>query len=365
MSKIFVVLSCFLISLSLVADENPFAEMDEVWSGYEKAVTKEYKDYEDGEIKAWNDMKKRISAKWSDSLMPKKKVYVEYTNNDNSRVRIDYEKGKVYVEGLVKKGAKGAMNTARGLISKAMSHIFKKKDILDSSSINWSGILKDVKSAGKYGLSAIAKRIDLVTRKSTKSIKTIRAKDKVPRELYRVSFDMVPNYVKRRASKFMPTVELWSKKYNLDPSFVLAIMRQESAFNPRARSHIPAYGLMQIVPKYAGLEVMREVAGKNIKPGAAFLYTPEKNIMVGTTYLQLLRDKYFPYVKDRLKQQFLITCSYNWGPHRIQRAFKKKRISLSMSHNELYEKLRKIAPKETSIYLKKVTKYAMDFKNIK
>ncbi len=37
-------------------------------------------------------------------------------------------------------------------------------------------------------------------------------------------------------------------------------------------------------------EVLKAVTGKNTKPDEDFLYDPEKNIMVGATYVHILRD---------------------------------------------------------------------------
>ena len=47
-----------------------------------------------------------------------------------------------------------------------------------------------------------------------------------------------------------------SRAYGLDPYLVLAVMKTESTFNSRARSHKGAMGIMQILPSTA-----REVAG--------------------------------------------------------------------------------------------------------
>jgi membrane-bound lytic murein transglycosylase C len=75
-------------------------------------------------------------------------------------------------------------------------------------------------------------------------------------------------------------------------------MRQESAFNPRARSWVGALGLMQIYPPYAGKEVFKIVKHQDATPSDDFLYDPKNNIMMGATFLQILRDRYFADIKD-------------------------------------------------------------------
>ena len=46
--------------------------------------------------------------------------------------------------------------------------------------------------------------------------------------------------------KYKDVVDEYSKEYNLNPLFVLSIIKAESKFNPDAHSHKGAYGLMQI-----------------------------------------------------------------------------------------------------------------------
>ena len=65
------------------------------------------------------------------------------------------------------------------------------------------------------------------------------------------------------------------KQSEMDPLFFLSLMRQESAFNPAARSGVGARGLMQLMPATA--RGIRRVS-------KAQLFQPEINIEVGTKY---------------------------------------------------------------------------------
>lgn len=80
-----------------------------------------------------------------------------------------------------------------------------------------------------------------------------------------------------------------SARFGVRPEYIYAIMRQESAFDPNARSHMDAFGLMQLLP-----EVAKQTAEKN---GIAFnepndLYDPETSILIGTSHLRELMDRY-------------------------------------------------------------------------
>ncbi len=63
-----------------------------------------------------------------------------------------------------------------------------------------------------------------------------------------------------------------AKAQSLDPLILLSIMRQESAFNPRARSRVGARGLMQVMPPTA-----RFIASGSSRN----LYDPATNVKVG------------------------------------------------------------------------------------
>lgn len=94
---------------------------------------------------------------------------------------------------------------------------------------------------------------------------------------------------------------------SLSPSWVYAVIRQESAFNPQARSRVGARGLMQLMPATA-----RHVAKRlNLsRPGPAELLTPAINIKLGTAYLREVLDK----LSDN---PVLATAAYNAGPRRV------------------------------------------------
>jgi soluble lytic murein transglycosylase len=92
-------------------------------------------------------------------------------------------------------------------------------------------------------------------------------------------------------------------KHKLDPAWIAAEIRAESVFNPRARSGANAMGLMQVLPE-TGAGVARRLG----RPwsGAASLYDPETNIVLGTAYLREMKEKYGrPYVA---------IAAYNAGP---------------------------------------------------
>jgi soluble lytic murein transglycosylase-like protein len=70
--------------------------------------------------------------------------------------------------------------------------------------------------------------------------------------------------------------------YPVPPALVKAVIRRESAFNPRARSRVGAIGLMQVMPFNARKVGLRE----------AELWDPDRNILGGTRLLAALLRYY-------------------------------------------------------------------------
>lgn len=341
----------FILLMGTVISQPGFADPKVEWEKYVNQTKTSFKTFAEAEEKTWEMAKNRVLQKWNDGALPAQKVYVKYFEDDFTRAKIDYENGTVVIETLQESNNNSPIK-AKESIQKTLSSIIDSDSSLDSI------LVKDEISNSTMPTSEIVSTII----KDISADAATPGSDKVSREHYQVTFKLVPNFIKLRASKLRPTVEIWAQKYNLDPAFILAIIRQESSFNPKARSKVGAIGLMQIMPQFAGSEVLKAVTGKNITPGTELLYDPAQNIMIGSTYLQLLRDQYFSNVKENEKRIYLMTASYNWGPHRIKTAIKKGRLSEKASSDEIFDRLQQIAPSETQEYLRKVKTYTSEFR---
>jgi len=93
-----------------------------------------------------------------------------------------------------------------------------------------------------------------------------------------------------------------------EPALIHAIARQESEFDPGARSGANARGLMQLLNSTAAATARR--IGQPYA-GAASLYDPEVNVTLGSAYVQELVDRFDgSYV--------LALAAYNAGPSRAR-----------------------------------------------
>ena len=113
----------------------------------------------------------------------------------------------------------------------------------------------------------------------------------------------LPAYTLMYPFFFRDIIKSEAQRWNVDPYFVSAVIRQESSFNPEALSPVGAVGLMQIMPATA-----RAIARELHEPFSIdSLYHPSANIRYGTYYLRKLLDQFN-------ENEVLVLASYNGGP---------------------------------------------------
>lgn len=100
-----------------------------------------------------------------------------------------------------------------------------------------------------------------------------------------------------------------AKRRAIDPAWVYAVVRQESAMMPFVRSHVGAVGLMQVMPQ-TGKEIANQLQLSHYDTSQ--LLKPETNIHFGSYYLHQA-------FKEFDHNPVLATAAYNAGPHRIRK----------------------------------------------
>jgi soluble lytic murein transglycosylase len=96
----------------------------------------------------------------------------------------------------------------------------------------------------------------------------------------------------------------------LDPYLVAAVVREESSFDPQARSRVGARGLMQLMPDTA-----RQLAKRRGLPaGDDMLADPGANLALGSAYLSGLMKEF--------GEPRLAVAAYNAGPARVREWWK-------------------------------------------
>jgi soluble lytic murein transglycosylase len=111
---------------------------------------------------------------------------------------------------------------------------------------------------------------------------------------YRLRFPLHHENVLRREAR----------KNAIDPAWVAAQTRAESAFMPRARSPANAMGLMQLLPSTAAMTAKRLGIPYT---GQASLYDPETNMVLGTAHMRHELDQHGGVAYQAI-------AAYNAGP---------------------------------------------------
>ena len=122
---------------------------------------------------------------------------------------------------------------------------------------------------------------------------------KVNASLYTAQANSVSDRLTPR-QKIQDIVSRISKKHGVDEKLVNALIKQESGFNPNAKSKVGAMGLMQLMPSTAkGLGVTNPM-------------DPEQNVEGGVKYLKSMLNKYNGNI-------ILALAAYNAGPGAVDK----------------------------------------------
>ncbi|MGB7201333.1 MAG: lytic transglycosylase domain-containing protein [Pyrinomonadaceae bacterium] len=103
-------------------------------------------------------------------------------------------------------------------------------------------------------------------------------------------------------------IKYWAAQRQLDPYQVAGLIRQESVFNPRARSGANAHGLMQLLVPTAN-SMAKKYVSKTSMVTPALLYEAPLNIELGTAYMKEQLAKF-----GRIEY---MAVAYNAGPGRV------------------------------------------------
>ena len=114
----------------------------------------------------------------------------------------------------------------------------------------------------------------------------------------------------------------YSKKYNLDPYLVFAVINAESGFDKHATSSKNAKGLMQITESTA--KEVNEITNSVDSLNEENIYNEDINIELGCQYLASLISRYNG-------NYYLAICSYNAGIGNVDKWISQGQISQDLN----------------------------------
>ena len=381
----------------------------------DEKITKKYDELEKKEKKKREKFKKEVEKKWDSFKESTSKTYVTYSKDLNSRTIVDFEKGEVTIEVIMDEdeGQNGSYNLdldkrghiqiagknnlrkiilsiSTSLVNKAITFPLQEKEkqdnlvgskdskALDSkfakllSNIfkekgdDGQPILKDqlVDARGKAvkGMSNTLNFAKTVVGTQSKKVRMHFSKDGKKRTIISLKLPLSDDHIAKRRDRYKDLIVIEARRFNIPPEIALAIAETESAFNPKAKSHVPAYGLMQLVPKTGARDAYQWIYKKDKHISGKYLFKPKNNVELGCAYLSMIRHHYFSGIRDDELAYICAIPAYNTGVGNVSKALvdqtnirKASKKANKMDADELYDKLyTDLGSKEAKNYLKKV-----------
>jgi membrane-bound lytic murein transglycosylase C len=294
------------------------ASEQEDFESYLRQQNESFHSYLDEQERNFEKFKADVKEKWGEFVGSTQKEWVMYENDKMSRSQVDFEKGTVTIDILMPVGEKQPIQIAEKKIKKQL-----EQTLSDKWPTKKNPLAGQIMGEKKQPLTK--KNVETFVKKELKpKIKITKlppTKDNVTKQKVSVTFKLVPEHLKIRAEKYKPNVLKYASKRKIDPSIVFGMIHTESCFNPMARSHIPAYGLMQIVPASGGVDAYQFVFNKKKKPTPKQLYQPDFNIRMGVAYLDKIKNVYFKKVENETSAYLMSVAAYNTGIGNVSKAF--------------------------------------------
>jgi len=319
---------------------------------YEQMVEANFKYYQSVFQESQKYMQQFIGAKWGEdnAKLSSKTTFTQYEDDFHSRQSVDFKNGEITIEFLDDKffdNIKAFEKKFNDLKSQTIEKSFLKDPVnqVAIKLLKDKNILKNttLKDDEKLLDKDILKPIKL-TKEDIKH-KIVKTKQGDKKVSY-IVIKMVSNQLQIKAKKYLPTVSNHTKRFDIKKSIVFGIIQTESDFNPMARSYVPAFGLMQIVPSTAGLDAYNALYHKKRILSPTYLYNANNNIEIGTKYIQIIQQQYLKGIKDKEKLFLCTTTAYNAGIGSLYRSLTSKtkkqpaiRKINQMSVKELYKHL--------------------------
>ncbi|WP_264907631.1 transglycosylase SLT domain-containing protein [Vibrio sp. STUT-A11] len=397
---------------------DPFAELDQEieqltvddtaeFEQWYAEHLKEFNQWQQAYLVDWDNKQKASIEKWSDNKIPSPEVIVVYDKQHDARTVVDLEKGEVTVSYLPKDEDKTGKNPDVDVVNAVIesnAQLWGEVGVPQPAEAKPTTVIVEEAKVQEKTFEQVKQKIEEQTERQMSQLdmfvaqgasvlseqkteqfvsqqkeemnkqkqkRIVKVKQaivqqeeklkKAPRKVVAYTVKIPKSSLSDRANKYLPAIKEEAGKRQLAPALVLAIMHEESHFNPKAKSHVPAYGLMQIVPTTAGHDVNKLYRGKDRPMRESDLYDPAVNIETGSAYLKILQSRYLKGIKDPQSATYSIIAAYNTGSGNVAKAFGERRVSRaikkinSMSSDEVYQQLIKNLPyEETRNYLKKV-----------
>lgn len=352
---------------------------------FREETNKQWEAYEQANKEAFEQFKKGIEQKWGagNFVESTRTSWVEYGEDGESRTSVDFEQEEARVEilmspeeaenaGLVKQKIAQAVKELalnKGKTKDYETEYEKPEPLLDEPVLkdqlqNAAGEIVTEENLDEYAEQVVEQQP--IEKEIVKPKPPKPQPEPEPQEekvIVSVKIPLATNNIQTRALRFYDQVISYSSRFMIDPALIFAVIHTESSYNPKAKSYVPAFGLMQIVPKYAGRDAYNFIYKEDKLLNDNYLYEAKNNIELGSAYLHMLITRSFCKVEDPLSRIYCAIAAYNTGAGNVSRAFigtTKLYQAIpeinKMSAEQVYDHLKKNLPyEETQHYIERVS----------
>lgn len=370
------------LPLGVLAQDDKFQQylnrQSQGFNQYQSQLEKDFQAYQQAIEEEFNHYQMRVKAIWGDQDIGSATQQVHYSKDLKSRSIIDFEKAELAIEvtdqpdllAAQKQLIKTLQETAHastaemfaqnGLDQAVEKRLKQGTRLTKADKVSKEPVIADVLTGTS---SPTVAEVNQALVEATSNAKGSERVNSLGNKVFVLSIPLSAAQINKKAELYRKSVNKYAKKEQLSPALVLAIMHTESAFNPNARSHVPAYGLMQIVPVSAGKDASQRVYGKATLLSPSYLYNSDNNIKMGCAYLHILYYNYLSNIENPESRMYCTIAAYNTGAGNVARAFtgktnvKTASVSINkMQPTEVYRHLKSRLPyQETRDYMDRVT----------
>ncbi|MFP6809055.1 MAG: murein transglycosylase domain-containing protein [Pseudomonadales bacterium] len=382
------------------ADEDAFDALDKLlednFIDIDRSLEERYQLLNDALERGYLRLSAEVAESWGsdEARLPSKKEWVDYSSDLRTRRTINFETGSISIERIIdinedlnqivadlqSASTSILQDSVTDLASKDLALAYARESlaedgiILPQGPISTKPVLANMRKPPEIAELSLLVEGVLKNPGSRQSYpNSLTEPDPMPifvstqiltNNSTKVSLELPLNkgYNFKLANQYIANISREAKKQNLPSSLLFAVMETESSFNPMARSPVPAFGLMQLVPSSGAMDAYEYVYGDKVLLGPDYLYLADNNVELGAAYLSLLHNRYLRHITDPLARRYCAIAAYNTGAGNVARSFtgstnvrKAAKLINELTPAEVYDHLREKLPhEETRRYVEKV-----------
>jgi membrane-bound lytic murein transglycosylase C len=297
----------------------------------------DFQAYQERYLDAFEQHKRELEQEWQTVEISDQKIWVEYSRNLKKKIVVDFARNEIRISYKSSQDIDQKNPSLPAELSQDLASLLSRteyqaivNDPINRLSNNLSAaqLKQSTNTKNRILLSELNEfygGIDNATKKLQQaaliSSEELNDNNISKGQVITITISLPSELPLKRAERYYASAQKAADLWDVDAALVLAITHTESHFNPLARSHIPAFGLMQIVPASAGKDASKFMTGKSRLLTSTELYDADFNLQTGSAYLSLLQTRYLKEVTDPVSRLYCAIAAYNTGTGNVAKAF--------------------------------------------